>query len=74
MGKKKLPKENCVPEYVVERFARCVLDDIRADYDREDIRAEFEAWMAKRERGKGGDCRETRGRSRPCAMPKEGTP
>ena len=57
MGKKKLPKENRVPEYAIERFARCVLDDIRADYAREDILTEFEVWMAKRERGKSGDCR-----------------
>ena len=74
MGKKKLPKENRVPEYAIERFARCVLDDIRADYAREDILAEFEVWMAKRGRGKSGDCRETRGRSRPRVMSKEDTP
>ena len=74
MGKKKLPKENCIPEYAIERFARCVLDDIRADYAREEIQAEFDVWMAKREQGKGGACRRTRGRSRPRAIPKEDTP
>ena len=54
--KKKSRNENTIPEYAIERFARCVLDDIRAAFIREDVQAEFAAWMAEREQGKGGDC------------------
>ena len=51
-NKNKTLKKCGIPEYVIERIARCVLDDIRADYTREDVQVEFAAWMTERERGK----------------------
>ena len=35
------------PEYVIERFARCIFDDIRAAYADEEIQKEFAAWQAE---------------------------
>ena len=50
--KKKLVNKTNVPQYAVERFARCVFDDIRADYARPEVQAEFALWMAEREQNK----------------------
>ena len=50
--KKKLINKTNVPQYAVERFARCVFDDIRADYARPEVQAEFALWMAEREQNK----------------------
>lgn len=50
--KKKLINKTNVPQYAVERFARCVFDDIRAAYADEDIQREFMLWMAEREQNK----------------------
>ena len=51
--KKKLINNTDIPQYAIERFARCVFDDIRADFAREDVQAEFALWMAERENKKG---------------------
>ena len=50
--KKKLINKTNVPQYAVERFARCVFDDNRADFARPEIQAEFQLWLAEREANK----------------------
>ena len=46
MGRKKKPVNNTtIPQYAVERFARCVFDDIRADYAKPEVQAEFQRWL-----------------------------
>ena len=40
--KKKLINKTDVPQYAVERFARCVFDDIRADFAKPEVQAEFQ--------------------------------
>ena len=45
--KKKLINKTNVPQYAIERFARCVFDDIRAFYDSEEGQCEFAAWKAE---------------------------
>ena len=45
--KKKLINKSNVPQYAIERFARCVFDDIRAFYDSEEGQCEFAAWKAE---------------------------
>lgn len=39
--KKKLINNTNIPQYAIERFARCVFDDIRAAYADEEIQKEF---------------------------------
>ena len=45
--KKKLLNNTDIPQYAIERFARCVFDDIRAAYADEEIQKEFAAWQAE---------------------------
>ena len=45
--KKKLINNTDIPQYAIERFARCVFDDIRAAYADEEIQKEFAAWQAE---------------------------
>jgi hypothetical protein len=45
--KKKLINNTNIPEYAIERFARCVFDDIRAAYADEEIQKEFAEWQAE---------------------------
>ena len=45
--KKKLVNNTDIPQYAIERFARCVFDDIRAAYADEEIQKEFAAWQAE---------------------------
>ena len=47
--KKKLVNNSVYPQHLIERFARCVIEDIRADFAREDVQADFARWMAERE-------------------------
>ena len=55
MKKKRRKKEKAlennteIPEYAIERFARSVLDDIKADYENPEIQAEFQRWLEERE-------------------------
>ena len=46
--KKKIINKTNVPQYAVERFARCVFDDIRAAYADQEVQAEFARWQAQR--------------------------
>ena len=50
--KKKLVNNTNIPQYAVERFARCVFDDIRADFAKPEVQAEFQRWLAEREANK----------------------
>ena len=50
--KKKIINKTNVPQYAVEQFARCVFDDIRADYAKPEVQAEFQRWLAERELNK----------------------
>ena len=45
--KKKLINNTNIPQYAIERFARCVFDDIRAAYEDEEIQKEFAQWQAE---------------------------
>ncbi len=40
--KKKLVNNTTIPQYAIERFARCVFDDIREDYANPEIQADFQ--------------------------------
>lgn len=46
--KKKLINNTNIPQYAIERFARCVFDDIRAAYENEEIQKEFAEWQLQR--------------------------
>lgn len=50
--KKKLVNNTTIPQYAVERFARCVFDDIRADYAKPEVQADFQRWLAERDANK----------------------
>ena len=50
--KKKLVNNTTIPQYAVERFARCVFGDIRADFAKPEAQAEFQLWLAEREANK----------------------
>ena len=45
--KKKLVNNTDIPQYAIERFARCVFDDIQAAYADEEIQKEFAAKKAE---------------------------
>lgn len=53
MGRKhKVVNKSGIPQYAIERFARCVFDDIRADYAKPEVQADFQRWLAEREANK----------------------
>ena len=43
--KKKLINNTDIPQYAIERVARCVIDDIREDYLKEEIQKAFAEWQ-----------------------------
>lgn len=45
--KKKLINNTNIPQYAIERFARCVFDDIRAAYADQEIQKEFAEWQVE---------------------------
>ena len=45
--KKKLINNTNIPQYAIERFARCLFDDMRAAYEDEEIQKEFAEWQAE---------------------------
>ena len=49
--KKKLVNNSVYPQHVIERFARCVIEDIRADFAKAEVQAEFKRWMEEQEKG-----------------------
>ena len=50
--KKKFVNNTTIPQYAIEHFARCVFDDIRADYAKPEVQADFQRWLAEREANK----------------------
>ena len=56
MGRKKKIVNNSVyPQHLIERFARCVIEDIRADFAKAEVQTEFARWMAEQEHGAAED-------------------
>lgn len=50
MGRrKKLINHTDIPQYEIEKIARCILPDILAHYDSEEGQREFAEWKAQRE-------------------------
>ena len=45
--KKKLINNTNIPDFAIERFARCIFDDLRTAYADEGIQKEFAAWKAE---------------------------
>ena len=45
--KKKLINNTNIPQYAIERVARCVFYDIRAAYEDKEIQREFAEWQAE---------------------------
>ena len=53
MGRKhKVVNKSGIPQYAIERFARCVFDDIREDFAKPEVQADFQRWLAEREKNK----------------------
>ena len=52
MEKKKIVNRTDIPQYAIERFARCVWEDIRVDFAKPEVQADFQRWLAKREANK----------------------
>lgn len=48
--KKKLINNTDIPEYEIEKIARCLLPDILAFYNSEDGQKEFKEWLIEREK------------------------
>ena len=53
--RKKLINHTGIPQYEIEKIARCILPDILADYDSEEGQRELAAWKAQREQGQTQD-------------------
>ena len=53
--KKKLVNNSVYPQHLIERFARCVIEDIRADFAKAEVQAEFKRWMEEQENGAAED-------------------
>lgn len=47
--RKKLINHTDIPQYEIEKIARCILPDILAYYDSEEGQREFAEWKARRE-------------------------
>ncbi|MBP3673735.1 MAG: hypothetical protein J6J18_07895 [Oscillospiraceae bacterium] len=45
--KKKFVNKTEYPDYAIERFVRCIFDDVRAAYADEEIQKEFAIWQAE---------------------------
>lgn len=41
-----------IPQYAIERFARCVLEDIREDFAKPEVQADFARWQKERKQTK----------------------
>ena len=48
--KKKIVNNSIYPQHLIERFARCVIEDIRADFSKAEVQAEFKRWMEEQEK------------------------
>jgi len=53
MGRKhKVVNKSGIPQYAIDRFARCVFDDMREDFMKPEVQADFQRWLAEREANK----------------------
>ena len=53
MGRKhKVVNKSGIPQYAIDRFARCVFDDMREDFMKPEVQADFQRWLAEREQNK----------------------
>ena len=53
MGRKhKIVNKSGIPQYAIDRFARCVFDDMREDFMKPEVQADFQRWLAERELNK----------------------
>lgn len=48
--KKKFVNKSGYPDWVIERVARCLYDDMVADFAKPEVQRDFEAWKAERKR------------------------
>lgn len=48
--KKKIVNNSGYPDWVIERVARCLYDDMAADFAKPEVQRDFEAWKAERQR------------------------
>ena len=48
--KKKVVNNSGYPDWVIERVARCLYDDIVADFAKPEVQRDFEAWQAEQKR------------------------
>lgn len=56
MGRrKKLINHTDIPQYEIEKIARCILPDILVYYDSEEGKREFAEWKAQREQAQTQD-------------------
>jgi len=58
-----------IPDYAIERVARCILDDIRAAFIDEDVQRDFAIWQAERAKVDGiekADLKSDKRNSRSC--------
>ena len=47
--KKKVVNNSGYPDWVIERVARCLYDDIVADFAKPEVLRDFEAWQLERQ-------------------------
>ena len=53
MGRKhKVVNKSGIPQYAIDRFARSVFDDMREDFMKPEVQADFQRWLAEREQNK----------------------
>ena len=54
--KKKLVNKTNIPEYEIEKIARCLFPDILVFYNSEEGQREFEAWKSEKAKEKNRLC------------------
>lgn len=53
MGRKhKVVNKSGIPDWAIERFARCIYDDVIAAYQDPEFRREYEEWEAEQKKKK----------------------
>ena len=46
--KHKTVNRSGIPQYAIDRFARCVFEDVREDFRKPEVQADFQRWLAER--------------------------
>ena len=52
MKKHKFVNKTHYPDWAIERFTRCIFEDVRAFFATEEGQREYTAWLAEQEKGK----------------------